>query len=197
MNEGALGGRSGEYEVGSWKIKVSPLTDPFSDPNFRFVNQQPFVINGMPLAVLSPTLWQTEGVILLEVSTTQPFHPDFEVGEDGQIGDSLEGELRQLYGDDYDPYLAKAIELLREVKSDGWPDRKALVSALKSADSYFLGFFSPEGAITYHVFQPLTRLSAFLPVKKRFLSRFEKATEGGHDGDSLKKLLFNDTLRCP
>jgi hypothetical protein len=183
----------GEYEVGNWKIRVSPLTDPFSDPNFRFVNQQPFVINGMPLAVLSPTLWQTEGVILLEFSTTQPFHPDFEVGEDGQIGDSLEGELRQLYGNDYDPYLAKAIELLREVKSDGWPDRKTLVSALKSADSYFLGFVTPEGAITHHVFKPLTRLNAFLSVKNRFLSRFEKVTGGGHDGDSLKKLLFNDT----
>lgn len=183
----------GEHKLGDYSIRVFPLSDPFSDLNFRFINQQAFVINGMPLAVLSPALWHTEGLSMIEISCPQPFHPDFEVNEDGSIGDSFTDELNKLHGDDYDPYLAKAIQLLRAVKVEGWPSRTELLSALETADSYFVGFFSPDGKTTHHIFRPLVKLSAFLAAKERFLSQFKIATERGHSNDSLKKLVFDET----
>lgn len=183
----------GEYQVGDWTVRVSSLTDPFSDPNFFFLNRQAFVMGGMPLAVISPVLQQREGVMLLELSSVQPFHPDLDVNEDGSMGDDPREELRQLYGENYDPYIAKAIELLRSIKGEGWQDREALLSGLKSVDSYSVGFLSPDGITTHHMFRPLVKLSSFLMAQKRFLDRFKRATGEGHKSESLKKLLFNDS----
>jgi hypothetical protein len=185
----------GVFQIGEWEIRTIHLSDPFGDPNFNFVHRRPIVLNGMPLAILSPTLRQTEditpkieGVTLVEISINQPFHPDLEVDENGTPSTDRTDDFKQLYGDDFDPYLAKVVELL--IKS--WPSRKAILSALKLADSYAVLFESPDGLQSYYFFQPLVKLSTFLTARDRFLNRFKKAVDSGHSSERLRKLILSE-----
>lgn len=182
----------GEYDIDGWKVSVASITDPFTDPNFRFIHRQAMVVNGMPMAVLSPALWQTNGVMLLEITSSQPFHPDLDVKNDGTLGERRAKELRELHGESYDPYLTKVIELLCKINNEDWPNRKNLISSLKLIDSYYVEFISPKGTITHHEFRPLVKLSAFLSSVRRFKERFAQATNKGHEGESLKKLVYSD-----
>lgn len=183
----------GVFQVDDCEIRIVPLSDPFSDPNFLFLHRQPIIMGGMPLAVLSPAIANESGATLVEVSLPKPFFPGIELNKHRQVEETHREDYKQLHGQDFDPYLAKAAEVLLSVWQNGGPSRKEIISSLKKADSYTVAYFSPDREQTYLFFQPLIKLSTFVAARDLFLSRFKKAAAHGHGSKNLKKYLFKET----
>lgn len=66
-------------ETDEGEIRIASITDPFVDPNFLFLHRQPFVVNGMPLAILSPAIGRADDAIIVEISIPRPFYPGIDL----------------------------------------------------------------------------------------------------------------------
>lgn len=180
----------GVFRNDECEIRIEAIRDPFVDPNFLFLHRQPIVLNGMPLAILSPAIASDNDAKLIEISIPKPFHPGIELDENRSVVATHINDFKRIHGQDFDPFLAKAVGALMEVRETGWPSREELVSSLRNADSYTVGYFSLNGDQTFHFFQPLVRLSTFVAARSLFLQRFRRATTEGKGSERLKKLLF-------
>ncbi|MBO9426971.1 hypothetical protein J7444_19710 [Labrenzia sp. R4_1] len=181
----------GTYFEDGCEIRVSQINDPYTDPNFLLLHRQPICMNGMPLAVLSPTLDRGKNATLVDIILPTPFTPGVDLDDQGIVKDVHLSDYKSIHGQDYDPFVSKASQLLLSIKNNSWPKREEVVSALKTADSYAVIYSDNKDTPTFHFFQPLVKLSVFISARQQFISRFKDAFKYGQSRSNLKDLILD------
>ncbi|MEO4041542.1 hypothetical protein AAFN47_08065 [Hoeflea sp. CAU 1731] len=187
----------GRFEQPDCVITSVPVSSPFHDPNFRALHREVMRINGMPLAVLSPTLDpdKTCSLVVLEYSGT--FAPDISVSEDGSpyFDKAKAEELQAIHGEEYDPYIADAATRLLSIDDNQeWPDRTALLNAVRDTDSFAVNYFDKAGARGFHFFRPLIKKRIFVAVRDRFLARFSADDNESISAKGARRLSLREPI---
>ena len=182
----------GDYVSDGWKIRVSQSDDPFLDPIFSLLHLQEFIVNGMPLALLSTALNLQGAFSIFCLESDELFRPTIETNEDGLVTGNNSGLLKEIHGEYYDPYISKIKDVLIGIKDPKWPPKKVIAENIKDIDSYSIEYPQPNGDRGFHMFQPLIKPDVFIEGRDRFVKRFREALNKGHSPKRLKELIFDD-----